>query len=222
MALPVQLQTAVTPVASTADGGGGSNGFRIVQGFREGSMSVVDFRMRMAAAGMVYNANFGNGATALAFKAFAANRPDAWIRVPTGVMLIPLRETVALESMAGTATIIDIRTCQNDIGNGTSAAATVAPTPTRTDALVAPNAGIIARQLATGDTTAETNPLSIWRQEYILANTQDGPKGADVLFDLEHWLVGPATWETYVSATSAQATGYITKTFIATPSNWWT
>lgn len=215
------MQPQIIPVASTADLAGA---FKTVQGFRDGSISVVDFVSRMAAAGRLMVANFGSGATALTFKAFAANRPDAWVRVPQNVAILPVRLTASLEAMTGTATIIESRAAGNDIGNGTSAAATVGPLPSRNDA---PSGGsqCTARQLASADTTAEVNPLTLNRKEYILANAAgEDAKGVD-------WdraglnlpvLIGPATWETFISATTTQATGYAVKSWIETPANWWT
>src|SRR5581483_8496832 len=123
-------------------------------------LTAADWRRVLAMAGKVFSANFGSVATPLTFKAQAANRPDAWIRVPSGTIIIPLKEDIVFETMAGTVTTVDVREAQNDIGNGTSAAATVPPQSLRTDA---PSASLCtARQLATADTTAETNPISLF------------------------------------------------------------
>lgn len=213
------LAPRIQPQAATAD-----VGFQAVQGFREGSMSFTDFYNRMAAAGRVFLANFGTVATQLTFLAQAANRPDFWIRVPSGTCVIPLFCHVALGAQAGTVTTMSLRHCQNDIGNGTSSAASVGPLSCRTDAPVASQ--VTARQLATGDTTAETNPVEEWKHVTITASAA----GNDMLANatVERWmmgnpyLIGPATWEGFIWATTTQATGYAIMGWIETPANWWT
>src|SRR5260221_9923388 len=106
---------AIAPVAVTADGG-----YKVVQGFREGSMGTVQFVERMAAAGYYFAANMGTVVTPLTFLITGANRPDAWIRVPTGTTILPILCIVSFTAMTGTAQQIELRTAQNDIGNGTS------------------------------------------------------------------------------------------------------
>lgn len=212
--------------AASVDGG-----YKVAQGFREGSISFVQFHERMAAAGRVMSANFGTVVTQLTFLAQAANRPDAWIRVPSGTTIIPLKAGFTLGAMAGTVTTIDIRQCENDIGNGTSSAASVGPQNLRTDAIGkgagAGTAGnCTARQLATADTTAETNPITL----YKVVKTRADEAAADLISGINHisremmgnpWLVGPATWEAFIWATTTQATGYGVMTWIETPSTWW-
>lgn len=194
-----------------------------LQGLREGSISSVDFLQRLIIAGRGYVANMGSVTTPLTFLATAANRPDAWVRVPTGTTIFPLRVTVALESMAGTVTEIDVRMAQNDIGNGSSSAASVGPLNLRTDALVTSNC--VARQLATADTTAETNPVSLWRRTYASAGAAGSePNGAEVAMEAMGYpmLVGPASLVIFVAATTTQATGFVVIQYVETPSSWWT
>ncbi len=219
----VQYTPAVYPQANTADGG-----YKVAQGFREGSMSFVDFTNKMAAAGRVFNANFGTVATQLTFLAQAANRPDFWIRVPSSTTIIPVACNIALGAMAGTVTTIDMRIASNDIGNGTSSAASIGPLNMRTDQPLAGGGAAgncTARQLATADTTAETSPQTIWKNVAIRADDAGGPQ--------QDWhttrdqmgypfLVGAGTWECFIWATTTQATGYATMTWIETPSTWWT
>lgn len=216
----LQISPQVAPTARTSDGG-----YAVAQGLRDGSISVVDFKQRMAIAGRVFTANMGSVTTPLTFLASAANRPDAWIRVPAGVAILPVFVGVVLETSLGTATEIDIRVAQNDIGNGTSTAATVGPTSQRTDS--AAGASIcFARQLATVDVTAETNPLSIFRRTYgpVSDGTTPGGqwRGIEYLVEPMPLLIGAASLEVYIAATTTQATGFVIVSWIETPSNWWT
>ena len=183
---------------------------------RDGALFVADWYEAHALEGRVFDAAFGAVTTALTFLITAANRPDMWVRCPDGTMILPLVETITLEAFAGTDTEIDIRHCQNDIGNGTSSAATAGPLNLRTDAPVTSNC--TARQLATGDTTAETNPISLWRGTINTAsaagNDNAGMKTVTRAMMGYPVGVGPYTWETFVAATTTQADGYGIKTWV--------
>ena len=194
------------------------------RGLRDGSLVTADYLEALAHEGRIFTANMGSVTTPLTLLVTAANRPDAWIRVPSGTTILPLQCTVAIEAMAGTATELDIRIAQNDIGNGTSSAADVGPRSLRTDAPFGVG-NCTARQLATADTTAETNPVSVWRKEYILANAAgEDAKGFTVTRDMMGYpvLVGGSTWEVFVAATTTQATGFIVMTWAELPSTMFT
>lgn len=167
-----------------------------------------------AKQGRIFTANMGAVTTPLTFLATAANRPDAWIRVPLATTIVPISIHVALESMAGTATEIDVRTAANDIGDGTSSAATVGPVNMHRGSGV--TSLCTARQLATGDTTAETTPLTIFRKSYVLANAAgEDAKGAHITREMMGYplLSGAATWEIFIAATTNQATGFVVMTW---------
>ncbi len=140
------------------------------------------------------------------------------LRVPSGTVCIPINVNIALEAAAGTITEVDIRLAQNDVGNGTSSAATVGPIALRTDSTVVSN--VVPRQLYTGDSTAETNPVSLYRKTFPLAQ-------ASGLIDYSvNWeptypaiLVGPASLEVFIAATTTQATGFLTCTWMEWTSN---
>ena len=190
-----------------------------LRGSRDGALFVADWYDAHAMEGRVFSANMGGVTTPLTFLITLANRPDAWIRVPDGTMILPLSAHVVLEDYAGTDTEIDMRIAQNDIGNGTSSAATVGPVSMRTDAPVTSNC--VARQLATGDATAETNPMTIWRAEVSTANAAGNDAAgfhhitrAEMGYPV---LVGPSTWELFVAATTTQATGYVIMTWVEFP-----
>lgn len=211
----MRIAPRVTPAAATAD-----NGWIAAQGLRDGSMSVVDALQRLALAGRGFVASMGSVTTPLTFLVTAANRPDAWIRVPSGTTIIPISWNIALEAFAGTVTEIDIRIAQNDIGNGTSSAATAGPINLRTDVPLSSNC--TARQLATGDTTAETNPVSVFRKTIPAASAAANDIAAMTLWEpkTSPVLVGPATIEAYIAATTTQATGFVVVQWVEIPSNW--
>ncbi len=185
---------------------------------RDGSLIQMPWKTAAGLAGRIFTANMGSVVTALTFLITGANRPDAWIRVPAGTLIVPLKVGIAFNSMAGTVTMVDVRSAQNDIGNGTSTAATVGPENLRTDSPFASNC--IARQLATADVTAETNPVSLFRYSYIRADDAGSNEKNLHIPDDEMGnpvLMGPASWEVYIQATTTQATGFVVMTWAEYP-----
>jgi hypothetical protein len=76
--------------------------------------------------------------------------------------------------------------------------------------------------LATADTTAETTPVSLFRKEYILANAAgEDWKGIEITREMMGFpvLVGAASWEVFVAATTNQATGFVVMTWAEVPSS---
>ena len=204
-------QAAVT--RATADG----TGTKGLRGLRDGSLSGADWLQVLLLEGRGYVANFGAVTTPLTFLITADKRPDAWLRVPSGVTILPLAVETVLEAAAGTATEIDIRLAHNDVGDGTSSPASVGPMNLRSDAVG--GSLVTPRQLATGDVTAETSPISLHRRTFPLAQAS----GLTPYEDL--WLprpcpilVGPATLEVFVAATTTQATGFVIIRWIELPS----
>ena len=178
----------------------------------------IPYLENLAMQGRIFSANMGTVTTPLTFLVTAGNRPDAWIRVPDGTAILPIKCTVVLESAAGTVTEIDVRICQNDIGNGTSSAADVGPLSLRTDSPV--TSGCTARQLATVDTTAETSPVSLYRRTYARADEAGIDfRGIEVTREQMGYpiLMGAATWEVFIAATATQATGYVIMTWAEVP-----
>lgn len=207
------LPRVKSPSRDTAD----SENWKPIRVSRTGLLLVHEIE-DYAKQGRIFSANMGTVTTPLTFLVTAANRPDAWVRVPAGTAILPIKCNVVLESAAGTVTEIDVRIAQNDIGNGTSSAADVAPRTHRTDAPVA--SLCTARQLATGDTTAETNPLSIYRRTYARADEAGIDfRGIEVTRELMGYpiLVGAATWEVFIAGTGTQATGYVVMTWAEVP-----
>lgn len=182
-----------------------------LRGSRDGALFTASWYEAHALEGRIFGANMGTVTTPLTFLVTAANRPDAWVRVPDGTMIIPLSVNVALEAFAGTVTEIDLRTARNDIGNGTSSDASIVPQSLHTGN---PYASVcVARQLATADTTAETSPMSIYRRTIPTANAAGNDLAGSLLIDRSMMgypvLVGPATLELFIAATTTQATGFV-------------
>lgn len=197
---------AVNPDYMGADGG-----FQTLRGMRDGSLVNTSSWEAAAAEGRVLSANIGSAATPVAFiQAYAANRPSAWLRVPSGVQAVPLEFWASFSAMVGTVTQVDVRVSESDIGNGTSTQATQGPFSNKVNAAVAVPSGCFVRYSATGDTSAEVNPRTLFRKTYIIANTQDGDKGILVTREMMGFpiLIGPATLEVYMHATTTAPSGY--------------
>lgn len=212
----IRVVTATTPVRKTAD-----DGFLSPRAIRDGSLVTVPWYEALALEGRAFSAQNGDETTPLTFLALAANRPDAWIRVADSTIVIPWCVTVTLEAAAGTVTEIDVRIADNDIGNGTSTAATVGPYGQKTSLPIASTSTV--RHLATADTTAGTNERTIWRLTLPYANSTEAAQR--MTFDITREmmgfpvLVGAASIMVYISATTTQATGFVTWKWFEIPEN---
>lgn len=197
----------------------GNNGLRDLECTRDGALFTADMFLKLGLQGRIMVASFGSVTTPLTFLVTAANRPDWVIRVPSGTAIIPISVDITLEAAAGTATEIDIRICSNDIGIGTSTAATVL-TSTRTDNPFTP--ATAGRHLYTADATAETTPVSVHRKTFPLAQ-------ASGLMDYsDFWrpefgeivVVGAGSFLGYIAATTTQATGFVVVKYAEVPASW--
>jgi len=119
----------------------------------------------LSAQGRMFGATFGSVTTPLATAAttaIAARRPMAWLRVPNGSVVVPSKINIIVESAGATTQgEISIVIAQNDVGDGTSTAGTVQPTPLNTSAPI--TSLCTTRHLSTADCTLETNPLELKR-----------------------------------------------------------
>ena len=213
----IRVVTGTVPVRKTAD-----DGFLSPRAIRDGSLVVLPWYDALALEGRVFSAQNGDETTPLSFNALAANRPSAWIRAATSTIVIPLGCTVTLEAATGTVTEIDLRIADNDIGNGTSTAATVGPLGMKTSLPIA--ATSVVRHLATADTTAGTNERTIWRAtiQFALATAEGNPFPTfDISREMMGYpvLVGPATIMVYVTATTTVPTGFVTWKWAEIPTN---
>lgn len=134
----------------------GDGTYVYARGTPDGSCYVAPFNFGYAIDGRLFGASFGSVSTPLATPAttsITAQRPQAWIRVPSGTLVVPARIAITVESAGATTQgEIALATSQNDVGNGTSSAG---PTPVCLNADATRTSNCTARQLATGDVTAE-------------------------------------------------------------------
>lgn len=187
---------------------GGENASGKARAFRDKALVGMPHRQALVFEGRVFTCNAGSVTTPLTFLVTADLRPDFVLRVPSGSVVQILGVETILEAAAGTVTEIDYRTTQNDVGNGTSSAATVGPQNLRSDA---PRSSLCtARQLYTGDSSDETNPMTVHRRCFPLAQSSGLVPYED------HWypefgpvLKGAASFEIFVAATTTQATGFL-------------
>jgi len=150
--------------------------------------------------GRLYGAHFGTVTTPIATQAttaLAATRPQAWLRVADGTAIVPLSVNIVVEATGATTQgEISIAICQNDVGNGTSAAGTSGPISLNT--AVPRASAVLARQLATAAVTAETNLLELKRFSFAAsAVNQDFSWNARSLV-IPLVLRGPASFLVYV------------------------
>ena len=193
------------------------------RGTRDGALFTADWKQALVMEGRVWVANMGSVTTPLTFLVTAANRPDAWLRMPSATAVIPLRVEAVLEAAAGTVTELDLRMAYNDIGNGTSSAATVGPVNYSPNNAGALTSAVIPRQLATADTTAETTPISIHRVTFPLAQATGLVPYVDLFEPIVcPILIGPATLELFIAATTTQATGFVQMIWAELPSTMFT
>lgn len=209
---------ALSPSRETSDGQTDKY-FRVN---RDGSLYTVDYFESLAEQGRVFASDHGTLTTPLTFLALASLRPDAVLRNPaaSGVFAKPMRIKVVLEAAAGTVTECEVRLTKADPGNGTSTAASQGPISTRTDSGVV--AACVPRHLYTGDSAAESSPVTLWRSVYSFV--QATAEGNDPLgFEITREMMGYPTLDensgllVYVSATSTQATGFVVMQWAEVP-----
>ncbi|MEA2638937.1 MAG: hypothetical protein QOF51_331 [Chloroflexota bacterium] len=188
---------------------------------RYGDVFTADWLQAAIAQGKGFAAGAGKQSTHVTFLTYAVNTPDLWVRVPSGITIIPFYGFAALDANTGTAINVVVRTAANDIGNGTSSAADLGPVNLRADVAAAGSAAsqCVARQLATVATTAEVAPMELDRVNFAVAQGASSD-GYNYRWQpaIRPLLVGPATLELFVSATTAQSAGYCGFSWIELPS----
>ena len=119
----------------------------------------------------------------------------AWLRAPATVAILPLFCGITVESTGITTQgEIAIAIAHNDVGNGTSSAATLGATPM--NPRVSTGSGVTARQLSTGDCTAETNYSELKRFSFAASAVNQ-----DYNWYPTEWLpplAGPASFLVYI------------------------
>lgn len=210
----------VTPDAAAADGS-----YKAVQGYRDGTISTTDFLQRMVMAGNAYAANAGSASTPLTcLTTWTVNRPEFVLRNPAGsTAIIPVSLTIAREVSTGTINEWTIVQTQNDIGNGTSSAATLGPINLRSDR---GNTAVgVPRQHYTADATTATNPIELWRTGQELATAAGAFDAPDPLTwnpSIKPLLMPNSSLEIYTESTTTAQQVFLTLIWIETPASYWT
>ncbi len=218
-----QMQPAVLPVASTSEATGA---YRVVQGFREGTISTATFLQRLSAAGYVQTASIGTIVTPIAAVSYVVLRPEIAVRcVNAAVMTIPV--SLKLSFTASTGTVVQWWTgiATSDIGNGTSTAATTGPVSIRNDKSA--SADQVVRYRYTGDGTAMTGMQELWRYGHELGTAAGAWVPGTVTYapmiqeGIMPMIAGVGTWYTFQVDTGSVDTYYAQVTYATTPLNWW-
>lgn len=223
MAIPIMMQPAVVPIAATSEGAGA---YKVVQGFREGSISTAMFLQRLSAAGMVRTANIGTIVTPIAAVSYVILRPEIALRCPdANTMTIPISLKLTFTVSTGTVVGWWTEIGTNDMGNGTSTAATLGPLNIRNDKVdVAQN---VVRYRYTGDATAMTGKRELWRYGHELGTAAGAWVPGTVTYapaqqeGIMPMIAGLGTWATYQVDTTTPDSYYAQITWAETPLNWW-
>jgi len=170
--------------AKNAPGAAGDGTVVGAHGTLYGDLFTADSFQGLVVAGKVFSATWGSVTTPLATPAttaIAAKRPQAWITVPDGKVIIPIAVHIIVESAGATTQgEIAVATTQNSLGAGTS---TVGPTPVNLNAAVTGAGSCTTYSLATADTAAEVGLIELRRfsfaasavnQDFTWAAKQEG------------------------------------------------
>ena len=184
----------------------------------------VDIEAYLASLGRVMVTNMGSTTTPISFASAGGvtlARPHAWVRVPTDTAIIVFSAAVELEDSAGTDNEIAAVSAAIDVANGTSSAATVAPTSTSRNLTPAYTSLCTARQLATADVTVTGAAfIELDRWVYPFADATTDPVKKYTYSSKSDWLVGPATFLLYIYGTTTAPAGFVQIRFGEVPSTW--
>jgi hypothetical protein len=176
---------------------------------RKGAVIVIDQILEWAIEGRMFRTQQGDANTPVDFveTAYDEDQPQWALTVPTGRIVIPTSLVVTLETQAGTLTELAWSTTTNDIGTGTSTAATISPC--RTDAPY--GSACTARSLYTGNATAATGLIEFTR--FVDAFVQAAGQQNRFEWNIRTAgdipvLVGPATLQMHLHATGTAPTGF--------------
>ena len=183
----------------------------LAKGNRQGAAIVVDQLTQWAVDGHTFHAQQGDAQTQVDFAetAYDEDQPQFALRVPTGRVVIPLSLIITLEDQAGTDNLIAWSITTNDIGNGTSTAATISNM--RSDA--PHTSGCTARSLYTGNATAATGLFEFARFVDPFAQAATSTSIGSYGWNIRDAaavpvLKGPATLQMHVSATGTAPQGF--------------
>jgi len=138
------------------------------------------------------------------------------LTVPAGILCIPVAMNIMLEDLAGTENHVIWSTTTNDIGLGTSTAMTAVNY--RRDALSSPACKVASKY--TGDATAATGLIEVrrWYRPFASADVNDGVDLHQYRWSINDpdmpILLGPATLQVHIYATTTDPEGYGEYTWI--------
>ena len=169
---------------------------------RQGNLVIKHGDLAESVAGKQFAANMGTRSAPITVlgATIVVRRPQAYIRVPQGTTLIPKRVKFTCLTTGAAVSEFSVAACSNDVGNGTSAAASVGPVNMNTR-LLGDSGLCTARQLASADVSVEENPIEYdfntfasgvddFSWEYLPTRNGEFPV-----------LTGPATWAVYAGGT---------------------
>lgn len=183
---------------------------KLIRMMRDGSVSMADFLQMLAFEGRVFGANFGSETGPLTLNTvYDQDQPDVVLRIPDGTAVVPIAVHCALEVSSGTVNEMSIVVVQNDIGSGTSSAATAGPLSLRTDAPITSNC--VARMTYTANSSAFTNPLEVYRfgQELATAAGAFAPGTVSWVPDVKPVIIGPASLVVAFESTTTALQGFV-------------
>ena len=163
------------------------------------SLNKAPWIARASLDGRLFGCGFGiltTPAATPATTAITARRPQAWLRIPDGTLVIPVSIRLLIEATGATTQgEASIVSTTNDVGDGTSAAASISPANKNTGSAIA--SACTARQLATADVTLETGIMEHHRFSFAASavNQQFNWPAAGEEYPV---LRGPATWALYI------------------------
>lgn len=137
--------------------------WRSLRGTRDGALVNADWLQMLIAEGRGFCAGIGllSAGEALPATAITTLRPSLWLRVPTNVTIMPLYCGVQVEDTGATSAFeIALGVALSDVGNGTSSGADYGPSNLRANGPA--TRGVVARQEATGDVSADP-AYDLWR-----------------------------------------------------------
>ena len=171
---------------------------------RQGSAVVIDQYLQWSIEGRMFVASAGTETTPLTALAYDQDQPEFVLSVPTGTSVVVENITVDTEGSTGTAKEVIIWRVTNNVGNGTSAAATEGRTNLRSDS---PKGSLaVPRQLYTANIT-QTDYKEIWRKSTTIASIapftyEYAPRSPLII-------VGPGSVGVQFAATTTQPTLFL-------------
>ena len=180
---------------------------------RRAELLRMPWHIQLALEGRVFTAGAGTITTPITFTSTTVvdvTLPDFLLRVPTGVVIVPLYAHIIYEATGGTLTEGVMSRTDTDPGNGTSSAADRLAVNLKTRGV---NSSCTVRQLVTVTPTFINN-TEFWRwgEPPDLDATVSGESG--FTWDYQRnanvpYIIGPATLN-IASGTGTSSTGYIT------------